>query len=133
MLDVGRVLHWLPDVDMRNGHEGLAQIIKKELKVNVEDLKRGEFVLCINTSWTQFKMYGAHNLILHYRRPEGGRLNHKALLRLPAQGFGRGVEFAYKQALTDTIEADFTERYPGLAKALSASRKPAADTTQQHQ
>ena len=109
MITDGKVLHWVPDTYMNNAHEGLAAIAKKELKVNVSDLRPGEFVLFMNARFTAFKVYGAGNMILHYRDPNNRRLNAKAVLQLPH--FIRGQHINYDKSLTATITAEYSHRY----------------------
>lgn len=105
----GKVLHWVPDVHMYNGHEGLAAIARKELRIKVDELKPGEFVLFMNKSFTAFKVYAANNMILHHKSPTGSRLNAKAVLQLPH--FIKGQHINYDKALAHVITAEYGSRY----------------------
>jgi hypothetical protein len=105
----GKVLHYIPDADMRNCHQGLALLAKKHLKINVTDLKPGEFVLFVNSSWTAIKIFGSDHCYMHYKRPDGARLNAKAVLSLPH--FVRGQNINYDKALATVIQQDYGSRY----------------------
>lgn len=114
----GKILHWVPDVYMGNAHEGLAAIAKKELKVNVSELKPGEFILFMNTRWTGFKVYCANHILLHYRSPDHRRLNAKAVLALPH--FIKGQHINYDKALASTIRDEYGSRYSNAKDAEQA-------------
>ena len=63
------IMHVYPNVCMSNGHEGLATVAQKVNKVNVAELKVGEFALFVNRAFTACKLYGANNILLHYKHP----------------------------------------------------------------
>lgn len=111
MMD-GKIHGLLYDIDMWNGHDGLAKLIKQKLKMNVDELEPGQFVLCINKSWTALKAYGANHIILHHKVPDGKRLNPKAVMRLPR--FIRGQQINYDKALTEQVHAEYLQRYGEL-------------------
>ncbi len=110
----GRVLHFVPNADLRCSHQGLSDIAKEELGVSTSDLKIGEFVIFVNGSWTQLKAYCSNNIVLHYKKADGSRLNAKAVMQLPR--FIRGQDIGYKEALTEVIEAEYSARYPIASK-----------------
>lgn len=101
-LTTTKVIHWMPNTDMRNSHVGLAEIAKKELGVKVEDLKVGECVLFVNTSFNAFKIYCPNDFVLHYRHPKGHRLNARAVINVPH--FMRGSHVNYDKALRAEVE-----------------------------
>lgn len=104
-----KILHWLPDTDLRNGHAGLAELAKKKLKVDVDDLKVGEFVMFMNSHFTAFKIYCSHRVLLHYKEKDGARLNAKAILSLPH--FISGQHINYDKALAAVITKEYGSRY----------------------
>lgn len=108
-----KIVHWVPEADLRNSHDGLAQLAKKSLKVNVNELKVGECVMFINASWTAFKVYCANNIILHYKHPEGHRLNARAVTTVPM--FMRGREINYTKALRHEV---LRTRYPNRSLSV---------------
>jgi hypothetical protein len=109
MLQTGAIVRgWLPGADLRNSHDGLKLLIKKELSINVDkDLKLGECVMCINTNWSAFKILFRDNILLHYKHPEGHRLNARAILSVPR--FMKGTQINYEKALRHEI---IKLRYP---------------------
>ncbi len=114
MID-GKIVNWVPDTDLRNGHQGLADIAHKKLKIDVDTLPPGEFVMFVNSSWTAFKIYAANHMILHHKQPEGHRLNPKATMLIPH--FLRGQRINYDKALTHVIEAEYTSNYGHLERS----------------
>lgn len=113
-----RVLHWIPNVDLRCKFDGLAAIVKKECGINVQDLRPGEFAMCINTSWTQIALFGANNCIMYHRNWDGSRLNPKALKALPA--FVSGQDIGYRRALDKVIREEFAHTYPNVSRTMEA-------------
>jgi len=105
----GKILHWIPDVHMANCHDGLAEIAKKKLKINVADLRPGEFVIFTNASFTAIKAYGAGETILHHRSPDRQRLNPKAAMLLPH--FIKGQDINYDKALAKVVTEEYVSRY----------------------
>jgi hypothetical protein len=101
-------MHVYTNVSLQNGHEGLEAIAKKSNKVNVRELKVGEFALFINRAFTAVKVFGANNVLLHYKHPQRHILNYKALRLLPV--FMEGQDIGYTKALRQIIK----EEYPHL-------------------
>ena len=86
--------------DLRCGHDGLTKLAKS-LKVNVTDLKVGEFVAFINNSKSAIKLYAAGQTIAYYRNPGKRQLNLKVLSVIPR--FFNGKELQYNEALKEII------------------------------
>lgn len=102
-----RVVHCVPNTDMRNNHLGLAELARKQLKVKIEELRPNEFVVFINSAWTAYKMYqgGSLNTVLHYKSEQGDRLNAKAVIQSTQHALNG--EIGYKKALVSVIEAEY--------------------------
>lgn len=105
------IMHVLPNVSMSNGHDGLAQVAKKTLKVDVRSLPIGEFALFINRGFTACKLYAANNIVLHYKHPKGHHLNYKALKLIPQ--FYNGQNIGYTKALDAVIRKDYPYLFEG--------------------
>lgn len=102
--------YWVSDVHMANCHEGLRQIAKDELKIDVLDLRPGQYVMFTNADFTAVKVFGAGNTFLHHRsRERGHRLNPKATMLLPE--FIKGHKLNYDKALAKVITDDYYSRY----------------------
>lgn len=108
----GRVMYWMPNADLRNRHDGLAIAAKKEFKVDVDKLKPGEMIMFINTAWTQFALFCAGNVLLHYKRPDGKHLNKRALMLVPQFMIGQKID--YTKALRVAIEKEYQQKHPRL-------------------
>lgn len=107
-----KIIHWMPNTDLRNNHHGLADLAKKQLKVDVGDLKVGECVMFVNAAFTAFKIYCPNNFVLHYKHPEGHKLNARAVLQVPH--FMRGSEVGYKDSLRAVVERYIDAEYKSL-------------------
>lgn len=60
----GRIAHFFLDVDMRCGHEGLFDLVKK----NKIKLVENDFIVFMNTARTIIKMFcQGKEVILHYK------------------------------------------------------------------
>jgi len=102
------VMHIFPNVSMSNGHDGLREVAKKVGRIQVDDLKVGQFALFINKAFTACKFYAANNVLLHYKHPKDHCLDYKALKLLPE--FYTGQDIGYTKALKQSIR----ESYPHL-------------------
>ena len=112
------VIEILYDVDMHNRHAGLAELVWKRKKIRVSDLKQGQFVICVNSRWTQFVMIAPGGWIAHHRDPEDRRLNPRAILKMP-ELFMRGVQVSYKAGLDEAVRDAYREHYPRLYEQLT--------------
>ena len=104
-----RVLHFIFDVSMSNGHHGLKLLAQKE-KINVDTLMPGQFVLFLNKAFTACKLFAANNVVLHYKTPHNRALNVHALKLLPH--FYDGTDIGYDRALKQVLVSMFRQRYP---------------------
>lgn len=92
------VRYVIDDVDLRNGHDGLDLILKKEKKGNdlmTKTLRdKGGLVLFLNTKRTKAKLYSEGGHVLGYFSTRSGRkLTPSCLDEIPAT-FGGSVEYA---------------------------------------
>jgi hypothetical protein len=109
------VREFIVGVDLRNGHDGLKEVIKKQRRVDVAKLKPGEFVMCINNSTDAYKLFAANNYVCHYKHPRG-ILNVNALKNLHL--FFEGNNFSYDNSLKAEISKfmkDYAEAHPSKA------------------
>lgn len=74
---VNRIIQYIPDVNMQNGHNGLTRIAAK-FGISCDSLNEGEFVLFMNKSRTILKLFAPGNVIGHLKnahrsedQPEG--------------------------------------------------------------
>lgn len=78
----GGILQCFLDSDLRNGHDGLSSLAKKN-GIQTSDLNPGEFVVFINTAKTKVKVYAARNTIVYLRMAKGERVNLNIIREIP--------------------------------------------------
>ena len=116
------IMHVYPNVSMSNGHDGLEAIAKSVNHVDVKKLPVGQFALFINRAFTACKVFGANNVLLHYKHPKNHHLNYKALKLIPE--FFTGQDLGYTRALRQVIK----DEYPHLfEKTTRRSRQDDRD------
>lgn len=93
---MNRVLHIFKESDLRCMHDGLSKIAKTRAGVNLSNLKKGEFVFFINTSFDKIKIFCPNQMVCYLRSPQG-RLNAEALKHIP--NTFDGSDFSYGKAL----------------------------------
>lgn len=101
------ILNYFPDSDLRSGHPGLAKLSRKA-KVPLEDLKSGQFNLFINRKQTALKMISSGGVLVHYKSPEGHRINIDTLALLPK--YFNGTALNYNAALKEVLEKRLAKR-----------------------
>ncbi len=94
-----RVVHFFGNVSMTNGHEGLAAIAAE--KVDVDNLKPGEFVAFINKSFSAMKLLCAHGVLIHWRQPSHKALYTEVVDTLPR--FLSGMDVGFSREVTAAI------------------------------
>ena len=120
---MSKILGWLPDTHMAFSHHGLRDIAKKKLKIDLLDLKQGEYVIFINSSWSAFKMFGPGNTFFYKRHPDNKRLNPKAIMLTPAFA-DEPAEHMYPKALKAVITKDFKSTFGDIMKSLASDAAP---------
>ena len=99
---MNNVMHVFPNVSMSNGHDGLRGVAKKVGKLDVDDLKLGQFALFVNRPFTACKLFAANNVLVHYKHPQNHCLDYKALKLLPE--FFDGQDIGYTKALRQVLK-----------------------------
>jgi hypothetical protein len=90
---------------MGMAHSGLYELAKKKLKIDIDTLKYGEFVLFINKPFNACKLMTSNNVIVYYRHPQNHRLDAKALKLIP--DFFDGKSLNYPKALKRILKAEY--------------------------
>ncbi len=96
----GGIIQVFLNVDMRNMHDGLTKIAKKN-GIEVGILSARQYVVFINAAKTKVKVYAANDTIA-YSRSKSGKLQMEAVAKIP-ECFGGGA-FNYDQALKLVLE-----------------------------
>lgn len=119
------VMHVYPNVSMSNGHDGLKVIAKKMSKLDVSELQVGQFALFINKAFTACKMFGANNVLLHYKHPLNHCLDYKALRLLPE--FFDGQDIGYTKALRQVIKTGYPHLFEDEDEKKPSRKKQGKD------
>ncbi len=93
-----KLAHFFLDVDMRCGHDGLMEIVRKK-KIQI---KEDDFIVFMNTSRTIIKMFcGSEEAILHYKK-EGRVIDPGIIKYMPK--FCGGKQLNMDGALREHIQ-----------------------------
>lgn len=96
---MNRIIEVIHNADMRNGLNGLFRIAKKH-GAHPENLKKGEFLVFINTKESMFRVYVSGTTFAHFK-PESGRVDKRMIQHLP-EAFN-GTSFEWNNALKKAI------------------------------
>jgi hypothetical protein len=96
-----RVIRFFPEADLRCMHDGLRRLAL-EHKIDVLNLKPGEFIVFANRSKTMLKIFAPGNTIAVTKSPDGRRLDLNVIRLIPR--FFNGSEFQYDKALQKLLE-----------------------------
>lgn len=99
-----RVVRFFPETDLRNGHEGLGQIAKKQ-NVKVSTLGKGEYVLFTNKRLTGCKLFAPGNIVAYLKMPDNTRIDPRTIALIPR--FFDGSKINYDAALTEVLKKEF--------------------------
>lgn len=80
------------NVDMRNGHDGLATLAK-EHQLKVSEIERGSFIVFVNAQKNKVKLYAANDTIAYLRMPRGSAFNLNVVRELPKVFNGRNINY----------------------------------------
>lgn len=102
--DENKVLQIIFNADLRGGHDRLAKIAK-DLKVDINTIKVGDFLVFVNRKRSALKVYAAGHTIAHFRMPDNRVMDVRILKLIPK--FFNGKELRYNAALEELIKKEF--------------------------
>lgn len=102
-LSENRMVQIVFNADLRCSHDGL-RLLAKSLKINLDALVVGEFVVFINTNKNMLKIFAAGNTIAHFKNEKSRMINMKILSMIPR--FFNGKELKYDEALAEVIRKE---------------------------
>lgn len=114
-MNTPRLLRVILNADLRNGHEGLAEVAKDH-KLSISKLMPGEFILFLNTDRTKAKLYGAEGVLSYVRSPSG-RLNMQVLSRFSHAflagkiGYDDGLKTVLREQLSKKGEKELDTKF----------------------
>jgi hypothetical protein len=95
------ILRCFLNVDLRNGHDGLAEIAKQN-DIKATEIESGSYIVFINTQRTKLKMFAAGNVIAYLKMPQGDKINMNVIRELPTVFNGKSIN--YDKALKSAVE-----------------------------
>lgn len=125
---MSRLLHVIPDTDMRARHEGLREFAKKR-GVRWKSLRPGDIVAFLNTKRDRVMVLGvldeedSFGLMGYYRSPHG-RVAPEAIQYIP-EVFGGGrfdMNAATRKALTEILERKEKRKRKRLGRVAARNR-----------
>lgn len=116
-----RVMHFFGNVSMTNGHDGLAELAAS--KVDVDELKPGEFVAFINKSFSAMKLMSANGILVHWRKSSHKQLYETVVDTLPR--FMQGEDIGYTREVSAAI-ARYYKKFLQRKQAVRAAAEKVA-------
>ncbi len=106
-MSTNRLLHFIPDTDLRCSHEGLKLVAKKK-KINLDDMRIGDCVIFANRSLNKIKMFASGTKCMVFYSNDGRKIATDTIQFLPA--FLSGGELNYRGALKTAIDQHFKRK-----------------------
>lgn len=101
---MNKIIRFFPEVDMRNGHDGLRKLARKE-GVNVDALGAGEYVIFLNRSKRMVKMFASGNIIAFLKMADNKKLDPRTIALIPR--YFNGSKINYDAALEAVLNKEF--------------------------
>ncbi len=105
-------------VNMGLGHYGLAELLKKEAKIDVTKLTGTELVMCINGFGDKMKVIGAGGMVIGYLKLPGRQRIMKDALQYIPQTFG-STGFDYDKACHAALKTRLENKHYTPRRAIS--------------
>lgn len=102
---MNKIVRFFPEVDMRNGHDGLRALARKE-GVNVDSLGAGEYALFLNRSQRMVKMFASGNVIAFLKHSK--KLDPRTIALIPR--YFNGAKINYNAALEAVLKKEFSRK-----------------------
>jgi len=103
----GRILGIFQNMDLRKGHDGLIEFIKKEAKIEPQDITPGNFFVFFSTDRCKLKLFGANNIVIYHRSKT--RIEPRVIKEIP-HVFNVRKTFTFDDALDRAIDKLLPER-----------------------
>ena len=103
----GRILGVYQTFDLRNGHDGMINFIKKEAGLTPEDIKPGNFFVFFSSDRRKFKLFGANNTVIYHK--SNHRIEVRAIKEIP-HVFNIRKTFSFDDALSRSLDKLLPER-----------------------
>lgn len=106
----GRIMGLYSNVDFRNGHTGLLEIVRKDQgkDFKFEDILPGNFFVFFNNDLHGMKLLGAGEAVIYIRRSH--KIDKRIVQALPGQVFNIRKPFVFDNAMDRVIDKLLPER-----------------------
>lgn len=104
----GKLIGVFLNVDLRCNHSGLADIAKKK-NVAVEDLKKGQILVFMNSSKDKMKLFFANNFIGYYKS-KNGKIDLSIIRYLPNTVFNINGEIDIETGVEKALSIHLAKR-----------------------
>lgn len=115
------IIRLFKDTDMRNQHDGLNKIAKRN-KVKLDQLGAGEHVVFVNTQLNRVKLYSANGVLSYYRAPAKQKINPGMVEMIPlCFNAAKGMDWEKADRLAfDKLFAKYNKKYLSPGQSASA-------------
>jgi hypothetical protein len=94
------LVRYYPDTDMRNGHDGLAEMARKS-GIKIDNLGAGEFLAFVNRARNKLKLYNGQELVAYLRLKDNRKIDPRVIQNLPR--YFDGTKINYDAAMRDSL------------------------------
>lgn len=101
---MNKIIRYFPDSNLRSGHRGLAMLAAKN-GIKVNSLGAGEFLIFVNKRQNMLKMFASGNIIAHYKKEDGSRIDPRTIAHIPRHFSGSKIN--YDAALVQVLRREF--------------------------
>ncbi len=99
-----RTIHLFTDVHMGMSHHALAELARRDAKIDPQTLPQGQILMFLNKRKDKLKILGAQGKVVGYlKMPDGERIDMQAVQYIP-HAMGAQGEINYPAALRRTLE-----------------------------
>lgn len=105
---MSKVVHLFTEVSMSYGHKGLIALAARK-RLNVLNLEVGEFALFANKRLTAMKLFGANNVVIHYKAPDNRPIDPRGLRYIPR--FVTETDIGYDAAILEAIRKKYSHLF----------------------
>jgi hypothetical protein len=119
---MNKLVGFVNNTDLRNGHEGLTEVAKKQLGISTSDLGKGEMIAFMNSSGTKVKVFAGPDVVAYLKARPGRKIDPRVIQMIPEHFSGGKIE--YDKAMTQVMKTSF----PKWFEKKIVTRKPEKQT-----
>lgn len=100
---MNKLVGFVNNTNLINGHDGLAKIANQQLGINVKSLGRGEMIAFLNKKGDKVKLYAGGDVIAYLRHDR--KIDPRVIQHLPRHFNGQAIR--YDNAVRDMLKTRF--------------------------